>query len=84
MVREKHPIRQGPGSEQASIDLSQLLNEWLGNSGANGLYRTCGSCRAMERIGSAFCKKFDATPPVDTILNGCDAHEDESELPFTE
>jgi hypothetical protein len=81
-ISEQYPVRQGPGSEQSSMDLSRALNEWLGSSGPSALFRTCGSCRQMEHTGPAFCKLFNMTPPVDIILKGCEEHQDEMELPF--
>lgn len=78
----QHRIRTGPGSEEASLDLSGKLNEWLERSGPNGLFRTCGSCRQMQRTGPAHCLMFRATPPIDVILAGCDRHEDEAVAPF--
>ena len=77
MLETPFITRTGPGAEPAGSDLSTKLNEWLARSGAIGLFRTCGSCRHMQRSGPAGCLKYNMVPPIDIILNGCDAHDDE-------
>lgn len=76
-------VRTGPGSEAANHELGNLLNQWLENSGPNGLFRTCASCRRMARTPApAFCHLYNVTPPIDVLLAGCDRHSDEMEPPL--
>lgn len=77
-----YQVRQGPGSDLASMDLSKALNEWMEKHGPEGLYRTCANCRFMEREQAAFCHKFRLTPPVVVIMAGCPEHDDDCEVPF--
>jgi hypothetical protein len=77
------PIRTGPGADEAGVELSQKLNEWLEHSGPSALFRTCQSCKQMKRENApAFCDRWQMTPPVDIIMRGCDFHEDEAIAPF--
>jgi hypothetical protein len=69
--------RQGPGAEDANTDLGLKLNEWLERSGPPGIFRTCASCRSMQRTGPAHCLKYNMVPPIDIIMVGCDSHDDE-------
>lgn len=77
-----HPIRNGPGAEGASSDLSNKLNDWLTHNGPSSLFRTCASCNQMKKGVPAKCDRFGCAPPVDVILKGCDYHEDEAVAPF--
>lgn len=78
----KFEVRQGPGSEKASLALSNQLNEWFENYGPSDIFRTCENCMHMAEDGAAFCVKFQMTPPCSVIMTGCGAHEDKMMPPF--
>ena len=75
-------VRGGPGSEDASRDLSQALVDWMQKHGPSPLFKSCGNCVSMRKEGPAFCQLYQQTPPVDVILAGCPSHNDEAEIPF--
>lgn len=74
-------VRDGEGARPSSFDLSVALNDWLKKHGGE-MVASCASCRNMRREGPAFCDKFGMTPPIDVIQKGCEAYEDESDIPF--
>lgn len=76
------PVREGEGARESGFALSVALNNWLTTSGPVEIFRTCGSCRNMQKQGAAYCSWFQATPPVEVILKGCEKHDDEHEVPF--
>lgn len=69
-------------ADAASQALGEALNRWLTDFGPSPIFRTCQSCKHMQTGGPAFCNKYKMTPPVEVILAGCPAHEDQSEIPF--
>lgn len=75
-------VRTGEGSVQSSNDLSGALNEWMERAGPTGLFRTCGSCMNMAKVGPAICALYACPPPIDIILKGCDSYKDELDLPY--
>lgn len=75
-------VRQNAGGADASFALSKALNEWFEEFGPTGIFRTCGSCRNMQKAGEPRCALFNAVPPVGIILAGCEKHDDEHEVPF--
>jgi hypothetical protein len=48
--------------------------------GQINVFRSCASCRNWQE--GAGCKKFQALPPVAIIVEGCDAYDDNFEIPF--
>lgn len=69
-------------ADAASIALGEALNRWLTDFGPAPIFRTCQTCKFMQRGGPAFCNKYNATPPVETILAGCAAYVDQGDIPF--
>lgn len=80
--RMSYNVRTGEGCMESSKDLSIALNQWMQTHGPVGLFKTCATCRHMERTGPAKCHKYGVTPPVDVIMRGCPAYDDESDIPF--
>lgn len=77
----KYTARQSPGGDDASFALSKALNGWLEEFGGE-IVQNCASCKHMTKSGPAICTKFNATPPVATIVAGCPEYADELEIPF--
>ena len=75
-------VRNGPGSEASSYDLSGLLNKWLRTHGPSEIFQTCENCRHMSEQGPAFCALYQMTPPASVIVGGCPSHDDKHEVPF--
>ena len=69
-------------NQNLASKLGGALNEWLEDSGAAAIFRTCESCKHMQKQGAPVCAKFKATPPVGVIVKGCDHHDDEAEIPY--
>lgn len=74
-------LRDSKASDEAANDLSYRITTWLRMFGPATVVRTCGTCVHMARVGPAICGLAKATPPIATILAGCDKYEDE--LPRT-
>lgn len=75
-------VRIGAGADDSSSALSKALNSWLEEFGPNGIFRTCGNCRNMSKEGEPRCMLFNVIPPIQVIMEGCDKHDDEHEVPF--
>lgn len=69
-------IRPQRATETASRELSHLMDNWLMINGPTVLFRTCASCKWMPNVGPAVCEKYNMTPPIDTIMRGCDDYVD--------
>lgn len=69
-------------SQRASEDLADHLNRWLTDFGPSPIFKTCESCRHMQRGGPAFCQKYNVTPPVEVIIKACPAYEDQGQIPY--
>lgn len=74
-------LRDSKASDEAAQELSVRLNHWLVLTGPTQVYQTCATCIHMTRVGPAVCELAQMTPPIDTIMRGCDKFEDE--LPRT-
>lgn len=69
--------------QDSGNELANALNNWLTKWGPDVLYKTCASCKYMsEGDASAYCKKFNMTPPARIILSGCSEHDDKEAIPF--
>ena len=69
-------LRSERATDTASADLSQLFNNWFKVQGPTAIFKTCASCQFMPKVGAARCEKFNATPPIDVIMRGCDNYQD--------
>ncbi|QWY83388.1 hypothetical protein [Rhizobium phage RHph_X3_2] len=80
-----YKLREGTHETNAASEaLGEALNRWFTDFGPSPIFRTCESCRFMARGGPAFCQRYNMTPPVEVIMAGCDAYEDQGQLPFFE
>lgn len=42
--------------------------------GPQGMHRTCATCKFMPQVGPAVCGLAGQTPPIQTIMRGCDKY----------
>jgi hypothetical protein len=82
-MNSNYKTRKGIGAEQANQQLGELLNTWLTTQGPSPIFQTCASCDHMAGINqAAFCNLYKLVPPVETILQGCESHKDNEDIPF--
>lgn len=61
--------------------VEQVLNEWVANIDLIQTIQTCASCLHMSTDRKT-CKKFNAVPPCDVVVQGCDDYSDNLDIPF--
>lgn len=81
MSSSKAVARSSGAGYQAKSDLNNLVEEWALKN-AHEIRRSCASCTYAHRSGPFKCSKYDATPPIDVIMNGCDGYSDCDDIPF--
>lgn len=48
------------------------------------IYASCLTCRNMDATNryNPICKKFNATPPIDILVNSCSEYDDHDDIPL--
>lgn len=78
--RKPFELRKSKETDEATADLSHRIAGWLRLNGAVSVIQTCASCKHMARVGPAVCELAQVTPPIDTIMRGCNKFSDELDL----
>ncbi len=73
--------RRGGESYQAIGNLLASVENWALRD-ADKIKRSCASCTYAVRSGPFKCCVYDAVPPIDVIMNGCESYSDSDDVPF--
>ncbi len=73
--------RNSAESLQALNTLLCFVENWAVENG-DKLRRSCASCVYAQRTGPFKCSLYNMTPPLDTIMDGCNEYSDKEVIPF--
>ena len=73
--------RTSGDSYKALGDLQVFAEEWALKN-ADKIKRNCASCTYAVRSGPFKCCVYNAVPPIDVIMNGCESYCDSDYIPF--
>lgn len=78
---DKNVPRAGVESRLAANNLNEAVLRWALRD-AYKLRRSCGSCVYANLSGPFKCSVYNAVPPIDVIMNGCESYSDTDDIPF--
>lgn len=80
-LKKKKTLRANALAYSAKVDLHVAITDWARKNTVE-LTRSCSSCVYAVKDGPFRCALYNATPPIDVIMDGCDSYFDIDDIPF--
>jgi hypothetical protein len=74
-------LRKDDYIQEPATALGNAVTGWLVNLNPADLFITCASCANMAPDRKT-CQQFNAVPPCDIVVTGCEQYVDGTEIPF--